>query len=346
MKKRLQIFRAGTHIDISGRECSFSEYDLERTAGAYDPARHIAPLVLGHPVHDMPAYGHVDALHAQGGNLYAEVSPSPDLVQKVKEGRYISVSASFYPPGDHRNPAPGVWSLRHVGFLGAQPPAVKGMQRVAFSEATPIQWNDVTAFGEAIRPVSYAESPEGCHAAITALMAQQPGLSYAAAFAEIERRADMREQHDQADPDRQGDHMQIVAYMEAHNTTYTPDSGGVVHARELARAIAWTPYLRSHAQRLYAAATTPETTGAKLLLAKIKEGKLTDTDGTMLDAFYPRQVAVKNWSWLNKSESVRKAADLLADHGWLEKDFIPTGDKGGRPGERYLIHPGLLKGAA
>jgi hypothetical protein len=40
----------------------------------------------------------------------------------------------------------------------------------------------------------------------------------------------------------------------------TPDSGGVIHERELIRALAMGDYLRPHAERLYAAAVIPETT--------------------------------------------------------------------------------------
>jgi putative DNA primase/helicase len=41
---------------------------------------------------------------------------------------------------------------------------------------------------------------------------------------------------------------------------------------------------------------------------------------------------------------VRKAADLLADYGWLEREATPSGTAGGRPSERYLLHPVLVKG--
>lgn len=124
----------------------------------------------------------------------------------------------------------------------------------------------------------------------------------------------------------------------------TPDSGGVIHERELIRALAWGDYLRSHAERIYAAAVMPETAGAKQLLDKIKAGKLCDSDGVILDAFTPRLVAVKHWAGLGTPDAVRKAADLLADYGWLSREAIPTGAAGGRPTDRYLIHPTLLKG--
>ena len=126
----------------------------------------------------------------------------------------------------------------------------------------------------------------------------------------------------------------------------TPDSGNVIHERELLRALAWADYLRTHAERLYAAAVIPETTGAKQLLDKIKAGKLCDGDGVLLEAFTPRLVAVKHWAGLGTPDAVRKAADLLADYGWLVREAMPTGAAGGRPSERYLIHPTLLKGGA
>jgi len=124
----------------------------------------------------------------------------------------------------------------------------------------------------------------------------------------------------------------------------TPDSGSVIHERELIRALAWADYLRPHAERLYAAALIPETTGAHALLVKIKGGKLCDGDGVLWESFTPRLVAVKSWAGLNSVDSVRKAAELLADYGWLARETTPTGSAGGRPSERYLIHPALLAG--
>jgi putative DNA primase/helicase len=124
----------------------------------------------------------------------------------------------------------------------------------------------------------------------------------------------------------------------------TPESGGVVEERELIRALAWGDYLRSHANRLYAAAVMPETTDAANLLAKIKASKLVDGDGVILTSFTPRQIAVKGWAGLGTPEAVRKAADLLAEYDWLRKDSVPTGVAGGRPSERYTINPVVLKG--
>lgn len=123
----------------------------------------------------------------------------------------------------------------------------------------------------------------------------------------------------------------------------TPESGGVIHENELIRALAWGEYLRSHAERVYAAAVMPETAGAATLLAKIRTGKLIDADGVLLDSFTPRQVAVKHWAGLTAVDPVRQAADLLVDYGWLRKEGANV--TGRRKSDLYLVHPELLAGS-
>lgn len=128
----------------------------------------------------------------------------------------------------------------------------------------------------------------------------------------------------------------------------TPDSGNLIHGRELLRALAWADYLRTHAERMYAAAVIPETTGAQTLLNKIKAGKWCDGDGVLLESFTPRRVAMKHWAGLTTPDAVRKAADMLADYGWLARETVQSSDAmgRGRPSDRYLIHPMLLNGGA
>jgi putative DNA primase/helicase len=126
----------------------------------------------------------------------------------------------------------------------------------------------------------------------------------------------------------------------------TPDSGSLIHERELLRALEWYDYLRTHAERLYSAAVMPETAGAKQLLDKINHGKLRDSDGVIWDAFTPRLVVGKGWTGLGRVDAVRKAAEVLTDYGWLARETVPSTPAGGRPSDRYLIHPMLLKRSA
>ena len=121
----------------------------------------------------------------------------------------------------------------------------------------------------------------------------------------------------------------------------TPDSPCVIHEAELKRAIAWGNYLRTHANRLYAAAVIPETTNAATLLSKFQSGKLIGPDGSPLSSFSAREIAQKGWVGLSTPDDVRKAADLLAEYGWLRREVINSGDHNGRgrPSERYAINP-------
>lgn len=134
--KPIQIFKPGTHTAMSGAVLNFTEADMAAAAAAYDPAKHEAPIVVGHPRHDAPAYGWVQSLNFADGTLAA----TPDQVdtafaEMVDAGRFKKVSASFYTPDSPQNPVPGAYYLRHVGFLGAQPPAVKGLRTPEFAEA-------------------------------------------------------------------------------------------------------------------------------------------------------------------------------------------------------------------
>jgi hypothetical protein len=131
----IEIFRAGTHTPMQGAAISFDAADLAAIAGGYDPDLHHAPIVVGHPTTDAPAYGWIDRLTVEGDRLVAHPEKlDPAFADLVRAGRYAKVSASFYRPDAANNPTPGRWHLRHVGFLGAQPPAVKGLKPVAFSD--------------------------------------------------------------------------------------------------------------------------------------------------------------------------------------------------------------------
>ena len=146
--ERNTIFRAGRHRAIDGKVYEFSEAAVAAIAAGYDPAVHQAPYVLGHPKRDQsaPAWGWVDKLEVENGQLVAIASSiDPAFAEGVKAGRYRFRSADFYGPNDPANPKPGQYSLRSVGWLGGEPPAIKGLG-AAFSE---------TADAE---PISFAEA--------------------------------------------------------------------------------------------------------------------------------------------------------------------------------------------
>lgn len=132
----LHIFKAGRHVAMDGQAITFSEADIAATCAAYDPAKHEAPLTIGHPQHDLPAYGWVAGLTVTASGMDAlPAQVDPAFAEMHANGRFKKISASFYSPTSPQNPVPGCYYLRHVGFLGAQPPAVKGLRSSQFADA-------------------------------------------------------------------------------------------------------------------------------------------------------------------------------------------------------------------
>lgn len=133
----IEIFKAGTHRDDAGNTHTFGPAQLQEMAATYNSALREAPLTVGHPKDNLPAYGWVQRVFInEAGNLAVDPHQvDPAFAEMVKAGRFKKRSASFYPPGAPHNPTPGKWYLRHVAFLGAQPPAVAGLKDIAYADA-------------------------------------------------------------------------------------------------------------------------------------------------------------------------------------------------------------------
>jgi hypothetical protein len=130
----IEIFSAGKHTDNRGREHQMNADFLERVVTNFNPAVHEPPAVVGHPKTNAPAYGWAKELRVRDGKLEARLGEvDPAFEGMVKDGRFKKRSASFYIDAED---APGGKSpqLRHVGFLGAEPPAVKGLRGIDFSD--------------------------------------------------------------------------------------------------------------------------------------------------------------------------------------------------------------------
>jgi hypothetical protein len=130
----IQIFKAGQYTASNGSVFAFSDADIAATVASYKPELSEAPLVVGHPAIDAPAYGWVSALQFADGVLSAlPTDVDAGFAELVNSRRFSKVSAAFYAPDAPNNPVQGVYYLRHVGFLGAQPPAVKGLRSPQFA---------------------------------------------------------------------------------------------------------------------------------------------------------------------------------------------------------------------
>jgi len=140
----IHISRPGTFKSAEGADIEITPDILAEVAKTYDPAKFEAQLVIGHPRMDAPSFGGVRSLSFGSNGLEAEADPTDDARDLVAKRHFKSVSASFYTPTAPNNPTPGKWHLRHVGLLGATPPAVKGLRALSFSDAE----EGVLTFGE------------------------------------------------------------------------------------------------------------------------------------------------------------------------------------------------------
>lgn len=126
MEKWIEIARTGTFTDSAGRPQTFTEQDLDAIARAYDPDQRDAPLCIGHPKDNAPAFGWVEKLKREGAKLFATFAHVPGEVKKlVAKKHYRHVSMSLMP--DRVN-------LRHVALLGAAQPAIDGLRAVELND--------------------------------------------------------------------------------------------------------------------------------------------------------------------------------------------------------------------
>lgn len=121
-----EIFRTGMWTDASGNTKEWTTADLDTIITNYNPEDKEAPLVIGHPEVDSPAYGRVEGIKRVGEVLFAK---GKDVVNEfqdmVKRGLFKKRSIRLTPDGTR---------LLHVGFLGAMAPAVKGLADINFKK--------------------------------------------------------------------------------------------------------------------------------------------------------------------------------------------------------------------
>lgn len=149
LSARIEVFRPGTFKPMEGEAITYSASDLKAIADAYDPATAPAPIVVGHPTADAPAFGWVETFEydPQEQRLFANIHQiEPKFAELVKLGRFKKVSMAFFSPRQAHNPIPGTWYPKHVGFLGAAAPAVSGLKNAAFAGAADAVFT--ASFGE------------------------------------------------------------------------------------------------------------------------------------------------------------------------------------------------------
>jgi len=120
----IDVFRAGDY----GDKGIYAPADLDAMVANYNPAQHEAPIVVGHPESNSPAFGWVAALRRVGDTLQAKLRQIvPEFEALVRQGQFKKRSVAFY------RTARGL-ALRHLGFLGGMIPEVKGLRDLQLCE--------------------------------------------------------------------------------------------------------------------------------------------------------------------------------------------------------------------
>lgn len=115
--KWIEIFKAGDY----GEKGSYTEAVLDGIVANFD-ATDKAPIVVGHPKTDSPAWGWIDALKREGDRLFARVGEMrAELVAAIADGRFKNRSVKLVSSGGNGP------RLAHLGFLGGVLPEVTGL---------------------------------------------------------------------------------------------------------------------------------------------------------------------------------------------------------------------------
>jgi len=130
----VEIFEGGRQTDNAGRCKYYSDEELDRMVNSYNPQKDEIPIVIGHPSYEpqrkypeegKPAFGWVENLKREGKKVLAKFKEVPEEFERVvRQGFWKKRSVSLRPDG----------TIKHVGFLGASHPAVKGLSDIKFNE--------------------------------------------------------------------------------------------------------------------------------------------------------------------------------------------------------------------
>lgn len=173
-KSPLHLARIGTFTDMHGQDVSLTPELLEQLAASYDPALYKAPLVIGHPKTNSPAFGWLETLEAKPEGLFgAPINVDPAFAEAVTSGRYPQRSLSFWPAGHPGSPTPGKPYVRHLGVLGAVPPAIPGLRGADLSDPDA----GITSVDFSADPITPPEEPPMTDPDPVALAAQVADLA-------------------------------------------------------------------------------------------------------------------------------------------------------------------------
>jgi hypothetical protein len=111
------------------------------------------------------------------------------------------------------------------------------------------------------------------------------------------------------------------------------DRAKPISRAQLSRAITFSDYLETHAERVYSSGAFGTVEAAKLIHKRIAKGDLRD-------GFSARDIYRSQWSGLTDSDLVNEAVELLVDLSWIKQQ--PPSKKNVTRGATYSINPAVV----
>lgn len=121
-----KIAKTGSYKDMNGNNHTFTKESFQQIVDKYKSAPCKAPVVFGHPATNDPAQGWISEIRVNGDFMEARYENiKPDAARAVINKDYKYKSMALNADG----------TLRHVGWLGAVPPAMDGLGEITFAQA-------------------------------------------------------------------------------------------------------------------------------------------------------------------------------------------------------------------
>ena len=122
------VFKTGEHKDSNGNVKFWTKDDLDKICYQFQNVHHNVPVCVGHPKTNSPAYGWIEDVKRVGENLYCSFKDiREEFKNALKQGLFKNRSISLDKD----------LNIRHIAFLGAQAPAIKGLEEFCFSDCDP-----------------------------------------------------------------------------------------------------------------------------------------------------------------------------------------------------------------
>jgi putative DNA primase/helicase len=111
------------------------------------------------------------------------------------------------------------------------------------------------------------------------------------------------------------------------------DGIGPISEKATVQALGWGEYLETHANRAYASVLADESSAAKAILQRLRNGDLAQQ-------FSSREVWRNGWAMLADREEVQKALSLMVDLDWIG---VSRRETAGRTATVYTVNPRALQ---